>query len=512
MPKAENIRIAKNTVIIYIRMAVTILVGLITSRLVLQALGATDVGIYSVVGSTVAMVTFITSSMTATTVRFMNFELGKADGNPNRIFNICHVVHIGGALLLLLLLETIGIWYINTYLNVPPGREGDAMFVFQVSTLVACLAVANVPFQGLFTVHEKFSVTAAVDIANALVKLGLVLLLLFYRGNGLRMYAVMMSMTTLISFIVYHALGSRRWRETVRWNPVREKGAYREILVFNNYTLLSSAAIAGRSQGSNMLINLFFGTTVNAAYFYAGTVQNYVNQFIANFDTAAAPQITQNISAGNEKRSIELAAKVGRICILLFLLLLAPLWCELDFLLKLWLGEGIPEGTAVLCRCTLLVAAVSSTSAGLTQLISGYGHIKWYKIELSVLFLLCLPAGYFLFKNGAPAHSIILCFVGADILNRIIQLLLLRYQEGLKVWSFIRETYLRPMIVAIILVAYMLAYSKLGPASVGGKVIGIALTLLVAASVIFVTGLKREERKSVLSALSNTLCTTRRTS
>ena len=497
MPRAENIRIAKNTVIIYIRMAVTILVGLITSRLVLQALGATDVGIYSVVGSTVAMVTFITSSMTATTVRFMNFELGKPDGNPNRVFNICHVVHIGGALVLLVLLETIGLWYINTYLNVPPGRESDAMFVFQVSTLVACLGIANVPFQGLFTVHEKFSVTATVDIANALVKLGLVLLLLFYKGNGLRMYALMMSATTFISFIVYHAMGRRRWREIVRWRPVREKGAYKEILAFNNYNLLSSAAIVGRSQGSNMLINFFFGTTVNAAYFYAGTVQNYVNQFIANFDTASAPQITQNISAGNPKRSIELAARVGRLCMLLFLLLLAPLWCELDFLLRLWLGEGIPPGTEILCRCTLLVAAVSSTSAGLTQLISAYGHIKWYKIELSVLFLLCLPAGFILFKHGAPAHSIILCFVGADVLNRIIQLILLHFQEGLKLKDFLKETYLRPGIVALTMIVYIFAYKAIGPTTIAARLIGIAVTLIACAAAIYLIGLRSDERETV---------------
>ncbi len=153
MPASANIRIARNTVVIYIRMAVTILVGIITSRLVLQALGASDVGIYSAVGSTVALVSFITGALTATTVRFMNIEMGKPGGDTNRMFNICHVIHIGGALLLLVLLESIGLWYIHTHLNVPPGKEADALFVFQVSTLVACLGIANVPFQSLFTVH-----------------------------------------------------------------------------------------------------------------------------------------------------------------------------------------------------------------------------------------------------------------------------------------------------------------------------------------------------------------------
>jgi len=288
MPSNANIRIARNTSIVYVRMAVTIVVGLITSRLVLQALGASDVGIYAAVGSAVALVSFITGALTATTVRFMNIEMGKAGGDTNRMFNICHVIHIGGALVLLLILETVGIWYIHHYLNVPPGKEADAMFVFQVSTLVACLGIANVPFQSLFTVHERFATIAVVDIVNALVKLGLVVGLLYWKGNGLRMYAVLMSVTTWISFIVYHGLCHRRWPALIRWNPVRERKAYQEVLVFNNYNLLSSASMIARSQGSNMLINAFFGTTVNAAYYYAATVQNYVNQFIANFDTAAS--------------------------------------------------------------------------------------------------------------------------------------------------------------------------------------------------------------------------------
>ena len=302
MPSSANIRIARNTVVIYIRMAVTILVGLITSRLVLQALGASDVGIYSAVGSTVALIAFITGALTATTVRFMNFEMGRADGDTNRMFKICHVIHIGGALVLFLLLESIGLWYIHHHLNVPPGKEADAMFVFQVSTVVACLGIANVPFQSLFNVHERFATVAVVDIVNALVKLGLVIGLLYWKGNGLRLYAVLMSVTTWICFVVYRWLCRRNWPDIIRWKFVRERKAYREVLVFNNYNLLSSASMIARSQGSNMLINAFFGTTVNAAYFYAGTVQNYVNQFIANFDTAAAPQITQNIGAGNADR------------------------------------------------------------------------------------------------------------------------------------------------------------------------------------------------------------------
>ena len=501
MAKSPNIRIAQNTAIIYVRMVVTILVGLITSRLVLQALGATDVGIYSAVGSTVALISFITGALTATTVRFMNFEMGKKDGDTNRIFNICHVIHLGGAGVLFLLLEIIGLWYLGTYLNVPPGKEADAMFVFQVSTVVACLGIANVPFQSLFTVHEKFATVAVIDIINALVKLSLVTLLLFCRGNGLRMYAVMMSVTTWIAFIVYHILCQKRWPGIIKWRFVKEPKAYKEVLVFSNWNLLSSASILARSQGSNMLINAFFGPAVNAAYFYAGTVQNYVNQFVANFDTAAAPQITQNIGGGKRERSVALTEKVCRICILLFLLLFFPLWSELDFILRLWLGSGIPEGTVLMCRWTLLVAAVSATSAGLGQLINAIGDIKWYKISFSVLYLGCLLAGWLLFRSGAPAHTVIIGFVAADILCRIIQLILLKVRSGFDVGHFLREAYLRPLAVVTLLLVYLFLYRLLPFHSAGWKLAGIAITLLITALVIFYVGLTSAERHKLVSYL-----------
>ena len=501
MPSSANIRIARNTVVIYIRMAVTILVGLITSRLVLQALGASDVGIYSAVGSTVALISFITGALTATTVRFMNFEMGKPGGDTNRMFNICHVIHIGGALALFLLLESIGLWYIHHHLNVPPGKEADALFVFQVSTVVACLGIANVPFQSLFNVHERFATVAVVDIVNALVKLGLVIGLLYWKGNGLRLYAVLMSVTTWICFVVYRWLCRRNWPGIIRWKFVREPKAYKEVLVFNNYNLLSSASMIARSQGSNMLINAFFGTTVNAAYFYAGTVQNYVNQFIANFDTAAAPQITQGIGAGHADRSVALAERVCRICILLFLLLFFPLWSELDFILNLWLGAKIPAGTVLMCRWTLLVAAASATSAGLAQLINAYGRVRWYKIEFSVLYLLCLVAGWLLFRAGFPAYTIIVCFVAADLLSRVIQLILLHCQFDFKVGKFLKEAYLRPAIAAVVLIGWLVLYRLLPLESAWAKIGGVVLTGCVTAAVLWFIGLKANERRSILSLL-----------
>ena len=505
MASNSDIRIARNTVIIYIRMAVTILVGLITSRLVLQALGASDVGIYSAVGSTVALVGAITGALSSTTIRFMNIEIGKVDGNPNRMFNICHAIHLGGAAVILLLLESIGLWYIHTHLNVPPGKESDAMFVFQVSTIVACLAIANTPFQSLFTIHEQFGTVALVDIFNTLLKLGLVALLYLMQGHpdGLRIYAVMMSASTWISFIAYHWMSARRWPDIVRWKPVREKSAYREVMTFNNYNLLSSSAVIARSQGSNMLINAFFGTTTNAAYFYAFTLQNYVNQFVNNFDQASAPQITQNVGAGQVETATRLARRSCRICLLLFLLLFFPLLSELEFLMGLWLGSKMPPETVVMARWTLLIAAVATTSAGLGQLINALGRIKWYKIEITVLFLLCLPAGWILFKNGAPAYTILTCFVVSDFLSRIIQFILLRVQFRFDVFRFMRHAYARPLLISVLMGGFLLLYRMIpldGPWQHSAGFVAVGIVTVVCIGFL---GFSRAERRTALEFIRN---------
>ena len=505
MPQSSDVRILKNTVIIYIRMAVTIIVGLVTSRLVLQALGASDVGLYSAVGSAVALVGVITGALSATTVRYMNIELGKPDGNPNRMFNICNTIHIGGAVLILLILETVGIWYIHTKLNVPPGKEADAMFVFQVSTIVACLGISNVPFQSLFTVHEKFGTVAIVDIVNTLVKLGLVLLLFFMQDSryALRVYAVMMSATTWISFVAYRAMSSRRWPEIIRWKWTGRWADYKEVLTFNNYNLLHSSSIIARSQGSNMLINAFFGTTTNAAYFYAFTLQNYVNQFVNNFDAASAPQITQNVGAHQIETATRLARRSCRICLVLFLLLLFPLWSELDFLMGLWLGSKMPPETVLMARWTLIIAAISTTSAGLSQLINALGRIKWYKIEIAVLYILCLPAGYILFKNGAPAYTILACFVVADFLNRVIQFILLRAQFRFDVLHYLQHAYLRPLMISVVMTGYLILYKSIVWTTFWGHIAGFLLTLFVTALVIGFIGFNKEERLKALSFLKS---------
>ena len=495
---SENIRIAKNTVFVYIRLFVTIAAGLITSRLVLKALGADDYGLYNVVGSVIALFGFITASLAGTTQRFINHELGKPGGDPGRIFNICNALHIGCAIILFLLIEVIGLVYISNWLNVAPGKEGDAMFVFQVSTIVACIGIANVPFQSLFTAHEKFKAVAVIEIFFTLVKLGLVVLLLFCKGNLLKLYAIFMSVSTALSFVIYHYLCYKYWPDTVRWNFVRERKEYKEALAFNNYNLLAAGANVAKWQGSNVLLNFFFGTAVNAAYGIANLVTSYVEKFTGNIAMAAAPQIIQSHSANDGERTHYLAHTVTRLSLLVVLVLFFSAMPEIELLLRLWLGDRVPEGTAIFCRYTLLLGILGTTTIGLIQVINASGKIKWFKIQFSIIYVAVLFIGFAFYKHGASAPTLLILYIIGDALSRIIFLVQAKTILGYPVGSFIRRAYTRPIIIAGILTALLFVYRHFRTGATSDGIVATALFFALACILAWSFGLSSKERSRIV--------------
>lgn len=497
--REENKRIAKNTIVVYLRLIITTLLGLISSRIVLNALGASDYGLYNVVGAIVVMFSFITSALYSTTTRFINFEQGKPNGDVNRVFNISLTLHVVFAVVAFLLLESIGVYYINHYLNVAVGKEADAMFVFQVSTIITCLSLVGVPYNSLFIVHEDFSTIAVIDILGAVIKFILILLLLCYPGNLLRFYAVCMSLITLASCITYYLLSKRRWPLITKINIVKKKNEYRDILVFNNYTLMSAVSLIIRNQGSNMVINYFFGTIVNAAYAVSFSVQNYIITFVGNFDTASAPQITQNISRGDLDRTVFLASSTCRVCMLLTLLLLFPIYSELGFILHLWLGDALPSGSIVFCECTLLVALASATSGGVTQLINGTGRLKWFTIQFTVLYVLSLVLSIILYNFNFPPYSIILIYFLADCISRFNQLYLLHRFIGLNLRKFAQNSYMRPLGVFLCGVLYVIITKSIIIESVTAHIINFLISFIFMAGSILCIGLKQEERRIFVS-------------
>lgn len=499
---SSNKRIAKNTVFMYIRLFTTMLIGLYTSRVVLSVLGVSDYGLYSIVGGILAMFTFISGSLSAATSRFFNVEMGKPNGNLNRSFNINLILHICLAIIVLVLAETIGLWYVYNKLNIEAEKQGDAVFVYQISIITSCLGIVNSPYASLFGAYERFGFLAALDIVNTVIRLFLVIFMQFYDGNSLRFYSMIMCLTTLNTFVVYHWISAKDWPEIIRLKFVKGWNNYKEVLAFSNWNLLSTVALMIRSTGCDLIINSFFGTAVNGAFAISKTVNNYITTFSTNFDSASAPQIIQSYSAGKYERCNYLVHKLGRFCLLLFEIIFFPLYIELDFVLHLWLGD-VPDGVLIFCRLNLILAAVALTCGGIVQVINASGKIKWFKINGSTFFILCVPVGYMLFKNGAPAYSMLILFIIADIFQRIIQLILMKTILGFDSWSYVKAAYFRPFLIALIMGLALWGYSYISIDSAAIKVLAILLCLLTTAIMIYIIGLTKGEKHKVIEFAKN---------
>lgn len=488
-----NRRIALNTVYMYVRLVTLMAVGLYTSRLVLSVLGVSDYGIFAVVGGVMALFTFLSNALATATSRFLNTEMGRG-GDVNATFNINLLLHVALALLIFLLAESVGLWYIHSGLNVAPGRLDDALFVFQVSIFTTCLGIVASPFQSLFIAHEQFRFQMVVDIVNSFVRLGCILLLTLYDGSeALRLYSLIFSLTSLNTLGIYYFLGRRRWPEIIRLRLVRGWARYREVLVFNNWNLLATLSYMARSSGSDIMLNAFFGTSVNGAFAIAKAVGGYVSEFADKFDSASAPQIVQAYAAGDHGRVSFLVNKIGRANLLLFELMLFPLLIELDFVLGLWLGE-VPPFVLELTRINLWLGLVGTSCGGLGPLIRAYGRIKWFQIEQSTCFLLCIPLGIGVLSLGYSAKSLLYLFLVADLVHRSIQLCLLRHLVGFDSLRYVREAYLPPFLIGCIMSVLLLIYSYNPFTAAPLKIIVIISTFLLAVLLVWTLGMQKEER------------------
>ena len=376
----ENKRIAFNSVIIYLRLCVVSLISIILSRVVLDALGVSDFGLYNVVGGIVLLLNVINSSMTSTTYRYLAFEIGKKEnGNPNKIFNTSRIIHLAFAALIVLVGEPLGELYIINYLNVVSESIPDAQFVFRLSIIAAAINTIFVPNQGLLVAYEKFRATALIDIISNLVKLGLILLFIYSDTNRIRLYSIIMLSYTVINSLAYYMYCKKYHNDVVVCNLNKDRRMYKEMVSFSSWTLFGAFANVGKSQGSVIIINYFFGTIINAAYAVARQVEVFIMMFARSLGSAAVPQTTKSFSAGDLQRSISITSRISKYTFVLMALISFPVIIEIDFLLGLWLKD-VPNGSAQFCQLIILGNLIGCLGEGIPNLINACGKIKAYQV------------------------------------------------------------------------------------------------------------------------------------
>lgn len=420
----NNKRIAKNVSYLYFRMIFLLLIGLYTSRVVLNALGVTDFGIYNVVGGIVAMFSFINGSISTATTRFLTYELGQSSNRKRLrlVFSTALLIHIGICVLLVILFETIGLWYIYNVLVVPTERFTAALFVYQFSVLTALINIISVPYNATIIAHEKMGAFAYISIFEALASLSVALIVSYTTTDKLIVYGILLMIIQIILRIIYGIYCAKHFSET-KGEWMFDKKKFKEMGKFSLWIMNGAIALMGYTQGLNLLLNFFFGPTVNAARGIAVTVQGKVMQFCNNFQMAINPQITKNYASGNYKYMHELIYNASKYSILLMFLLSFPIMIEAEYILKLWLGI-VPEYTIIFVQLTLVIGIVDALRMPMNTSIHATGNIKKFQIYEGGVSLLILPIAYIILKMGMPPVSVFIVQLIMFILIQYIRVLI----------------------------------------------------------------------------------------
>ena len=499
----DNKRILYNTAIIYAKLILSALIGLYTSRVVLQTLGADDYGLYSVVGGIVTFLNVIGTTMISVSNRYIAIEIGKGDnGNPNRIFNTVLIIHIVLALGLLLVGGVFGTYYVDNFLNVKPGKISDALFVLYVSLATTALSIYTVPYNGLIIAREKFAFTSVVEISTLAIKLGLVLLLACSDGNRLRLFALIMAFVTLLSQIAHQAYCYIYERKIIKWNFNKNKEDYKSVFGFAWWSLFGAVAYIGKEQGAAMIINYFFGTILNAAFGLASQINRYAMMFTKGLSQAAVPQIMKSYGSGNTNRSLNLVYTISRISTMIMLIVALPLILCMDDILVLWLKTP-PEYTTIFSVFMLINAVVSMLGAGFDACIQSTGNVKNNEIYASIIYLSLLPIIFIMYKAGLPPYMNVVLLPVLTLGIKLMQIFIMRELTNFSFTTYLKSTLL-PSITVILLSALPLVFIRMFIGhSLLYTILFAAISLLWTILCVAIRGVKKDERERIIAFVTN---------
>jgi len=399
------------------------------------------------------------------------------------------------------LAETAGVWYVNNYLNVAVEKIPDAIFVLHFSVLATVFTLVGVPFQGLIIARERFLIRASVEIFNSLLKLIFILLLVLYMGNKLRAYAFIMAILIIIPVVFYYAYCWIKEREIVQWRMNRNRADYIDMFSFTGWILIGTIAYIGVRQGAAVIINLFFGTVLNAAFGIATQINNYTMMFVQNLNQAAVPQIMKSQSSGDTGRSLMLVYSISKYAFFIMLLPAIPIILSIDDILLLWL-KNVPEFTKQFSVLMIINGLISVTASGFDAVIQATGKIRKIQIWYSIITLSALPIAYFLFKIGYPPYSIVIANLSAQIVLIIVASKILTGMSDFKIPDYISKTIIPALLVCIVIVPLFLLRHFFGHGLIDVILFSMVAIILILFS-IYLLGLSKHEKHIIATSLSN---------
>ena len=490
---SANKRIAKNTLVLYVRMLFTMGISLFTSRVILQTLGVEDYGISSVVGGVISMFTFINAAMVSSTQRYLNFELVRGDANQLRsVFSTSLQIHALIALAIIVLSETVGLWFLNEKLVIPEARMTAAMWVYQCSILSCAVSIMSTPYNAVIVAHEKMSAFAYISILDVSLKLLVVYLLVVLPFDKLIILAILNLLVQLFIRYIYTLYCHRHFPESYfqfRFN----KTLFKEMFGFAGWSFWGNLAAILYTQGLNMMLNIFFGPIVNAARGIAVQVQSAVQQFVGGFQTALNPQITKNYASNNLPQMHSLMFRSARFSFLLLFFLSLPVLMETNFILTLWL-KTVPDDAVIFTQIMICISLIYTTANPCIIANQATGKVKIYQMVVGGILLLILPISYVVLKLGAPAYSVFIVHFCIESLAQFSRMYMLRKLIHLPLWQYMKNIYI-PIVstVVIAIILPLVVRMQVAEGWLRFLAVGFTCVLSVGASSYFI-GFTKQER------------------
>ena len=497
---AENKRIAKNTIALYIRMLFTMLVSLFASRVVLQSLGVVDYGIYNVVGGFVAMLSFLNLALSNCTQRFIIFYLGKNDSKQlEKVFATTILSHLLLGVLVVLVCEVIGTWYIHNVMVMPENRLYAALWAFHTAVASLFLVIVTVPYYSDIIAHEKMSVYAIVSIVESLFRLGIAYAISISTYDRLKIYAILILLVQFVVQLTYRQYSKRHFWEA-RFKYTLNYKLLKEMFSFTGWTVIGNLAFTLHSQGTNMLLNYFFGPVVNTARGLAMQVQNAIIQFCNSFQTSVNPQIIKSYASGQVNDMNLLITRSSRISFFLLYFIALPILFETEPILSIWLKQ-VPSHLVVFVRLSVLISMITALVNPFGTSVSATGNIKRYQIVIGGILLLNIPCSFFFLQLGYAPYIVYIVQFVIECLAMFTRIILFSKQISLNIPDYLKSVVLR--IILTFPLCCLLLYGVKENLNCSNVIIEmfIVITLgwLIAAIVIWTLGIKREEKEVLIN-------------
>lgn len=495
----NNKRLAKNTIFLYFRMILLMFVGLYASRVLLRTLGVEDYGLYNVVGSIVTMFSFLNATLSTSTQRFLNIELGKNDTDSvKKVFSCSLLLHLILVAIVLLLAETAGFWYVMEKLVIPPGRETAALFVYQFSVISICIQIIQLPFMSTIIAHERMNIYAYVSIYEGLAKLGILFAIQVLPYDNLILYALLLLCVQISVALIYNIYCHKHFKEA-RFHIYYERDLFRNMLGFSGWNIIGNLAAVCNSQGLNMVMNAFFGTAINAARGIAFQVHGLVQQLIGNFQLAVKPQVIKYYAAGQKEEMTNLVFNAAKYSAFLVIIATVPLMLEIRPVLRLWLGD-YPEYTVIFAQLILFRSIISSMTGNIVMVVHASGYLKNVGLFSGSILLLVLPASYFLLKLGFPPYIPFVINIGAALGDAFFELYWMRHYIGFPMGRFYTKVYVPVFLLfAIIFVLSYGIHYLMADCNEYIRMIAVsAFSVTISILLIFKFGLNKSMRKKII--------------